>query len=83
MKLLYTLFFSLIIPVSFAYAQTKIGEAQNQTVDLVTVPQLVITMLHKVVPDGKEISWQHYYCQQCPKDGTYSFIKPSFTRGQG
>ena len=63
MKLLYTLFFALIIPVSFAYAQTKIGEAQDQTVDSVTVPQLVITMLHRVVPGGREISWQHYHCQ--------------------
>lgn len=81
MKLLYLLFFLIVIPISFAHAQAKVGEPQDQTVDSVAVPQLVIAMLHRVVPEGKDVSWQHYYCQQCPKDGTYSFYKAEFYQG--
>lgn len=76
MKIIYVV---LLVVGSFsAKAQSGVGEPHTEAVSADNVPPSVQQQLRKLAPNFDEASWEHYYCQQCGKDGTYSYYKADF-----
>jgi hypothetical protein len=47
-------------------------------VEAAAVPAALMQVLHKTAPGFQEATWEHVSCQQCGKDGTYSYYKADF-----
>lgn len=76
MKIIYFLLFTL--GFLSAQGQVIIGQVQTETVDVAAVPASLIQVLHKTAPGFQEATWEHTFCVQCGKDGTYSYYKADF-----
>ena len=76
MKVIYTVLF--ILSILSAQAQADTSQPHTETVEAVAVPPALLQQLHKMAPNFQEATWEHISCQQCGKEGTYSYYKAEF-----
>jgi hypothetical protein len=76
-------FFTLVgvllwLTCNVGQAQNSLGQPHTETIEAASIPHLVMQQMQKMAPDFQEPSWEHYSCQQCAKEGTYSYYKVDF-----
>jgi hypothetical protein len=76
MRIVYFVLFAL--STVSAQAQVHSGQPHTETVETAAVPLALMEQLHKTAPNFQEATWEHTSCQQCGKDGTYSYYKADF-----